>query len=289
VFHIALAAIGLAAVSAAAQPRGPAIDMVGLLARVGDQVERYFMRAQSVICRETLRVQTLRADLLGDGTMARHIVSDLRVVWDPSPNGDEKPEATVLRDVVTVNGRRPRPKDDFGCWDPKPISPEPLSMLLPDRQQSFAFTWAGFGRVDRRPVVMVDYKSLEQGAPIVTRRDNCISIELPGKSRGRLWIDQETGEVLRLDEGLTGMVDVPLPPDPHRRRWAAEESTFIVERADTSIRYKRVTFQDPEEAILLPASIDTLTVIRNSGAPRVRMNQVFSDYRRFVTEGRIIQ
>jgi hypothetical protein len=68
-----------------------------------------------------------------------------------------------------------------------------------------------------------------------------------------------------------------------------EESNFLIERADTSIRYKRVTFQEPEEAILLPASIHTLTVIRNSGAPRVRMNQVFSDYRRFVTEGRIIQ
>ena len=286
---MALTAIGLAAVSAAAQPRGPAIDMVGLLARVGEQVERYFMRAQSVICKETLRVQTLGSDLLGDGTMARQIVSDLRVVWEPSPNGDEKPEATVLRDVVTVNGRRPRPKDDLGCWDPKPISPEPLSMLLPDRQENFSFTWGGFGRVDGRPVVMVDYKSLEKGAPIVTRRDNCINIELPGKSRGRLWIDQETGEVLRLDEGLTGMVDVALPPDPHRRRWLVEESNFLIERADTSIRYKRVTFQEPEEAILLPSSIDTLTVIRNSGAPRVRMNQVFSDYRRFVTEGRIIQ
>ena len=162
-------------------------------------------------------------------------------------------------------------------------------MLLPDRQQNFAFTWHGFGRVDGRPVVMVDYKSLEKGAPIVTRRDNCVHIELPGKSRGRLWIDQETGEVLRFDEGLTGMVDVDLPPDPHRRKWAVEEPNFLIERADTSIRYKRVTFRDPEETILLPASIDTLTVIRNSGAPRVRMNQVFSGYRRFVTEGRIIQ
>ena len=102
-----------------------------------------------------------------------------------------------------------------------------------------------------------------------------------------MWIDQETGDVLRFDERLTGMFDVDLPADHGAVR--CRRVSVVVERADVTIRYKRVTFQNPDETLMLPASIDTLTVIRSSGVPRVRMTQVFSDYRRFVTEGRIIQ
>lgn len=283
---LGLAAWSLAVVSAAAQSREPAVDMAGLLARVGAQVEEYFARAQSVICRETVRVQSLGTDLLGDGSRARQVVSDLRIAWLPAADADDAPEANVLRDVVSVNGRPPRPKDEFGCMDPKPVSPEPLAMLLPNKQRDYAFTWAGLGRVDGRAAAMIDYRSLESGPVTVTRQDDCVSIELPGRNRGRVWIDQETGDVLRLDERLTGMFDVDVPPDP-KRRWPT--ASWMIERADMSIRYKRVTFRDPDERFMLPASIDTLTVIRNAGVPRVRKSQVFSDYRRFVTEGRIVQ
>jgi hypothetical protein len=81
------------------------------------------------------------------------------------------------------------------------------------------------------------------------------------------------------------MFDVDVPPE--RRR--APTSFMTIERSESSIRYKRVAFRDPEEALMLPASIETLTVIRNSGDPRVRKTQVFSNYRRFVTGGRIVQ
>jgi hypothetical protein len=260
--------------------------MAGLLARVGEQVEEYFARAQSVICKETVRVQSLGTDLLGDGSRARQVVADLRIAWLPASDADGTPEANVLRDVVSVNGRPPRPKDELGCMDPKPVSPEPLAMLLPNRQRDYAFTWAGIGRMDGRAAVMVDYRSLESGPVTVTRNEDCVSIELPGRSRGRVWIDQATGDVLRLDERLTGMFDVDVSPDP-RRRWPT--ASWMIERADMSIRYKRVTFRNPDETLLLPASIDTVTIIRNAGVPRVRKTQVFSDYRRFVTEGRIVQ
>jgi hypothetical protein len=260
--------------------------MEGLLARVGEKVEEYFTRAQSVICRETVRVQSLGADMLGDGSHVRQVVSDLRIAWLPASDAAEKPEASVLRDVVSVDGRPPRPKDEFGCMDPKPVSPEPLAILLPNQQRDYAFTWAGMGRMDGRAALMVDYRSLEKGSPTVTRNEDCVSIELPGSNRGRVWIDQQTGDVLRLDERLTGMFDIDVPPDS-RRRWPG--ALWMIERADMSIRYKRVTFRDPEETLMLPVSIDTLTVIRNAGVPRVRKTQVFSDYRRFVTEGRIIQ
>jgi hypothetical protein len=63
---------------------------------------------------------------------------------------------------------------------------------------------------------------------------------------------------------------------------------MVIGHASTTIRYKPVTFADPEETLLLPASIETLTVIRNADVPRMLRIQAFANYRRFVTEGRVV-
>lgn len=49
-----------------------------------------------------------------------------------------------------------------------------------------------------------------------------------------------------------------------------------------------MAFQDPEEPLLTPAAIGTLTVIRGGGIQRVRATQRFSDYRRFLIGGRMV-
>ena len=63
---------------------------------------------------------------------------------------------------------------------------------------------------------------------------------------------------------------------------------MTIERADSSIRYRRVPFSDPDETLLFPATIDTTTIVRNSGSPRTRISQSFGNYRRFVTGSRIV-
>jgi hypothetical protein len=60
-----------------------------------------------------------------------------------------------------------------------------------------------------------------------------------------------------------------------------------LERDDLSMRYKPVAFTDPEEVILLPESITSLTVLRSS-LQSIRRTDTFSDYRRFLTTGRVI-
>jgi hypothetical protein len=50
-----------------------------------------------------------------------------------------------------------------------------------------------------------------------------------------------------------------------------------------------VTFSDPDETLLLPSSIETLSIVRNGGTPRMRTTQTFSGYKRFVTNSRIVQ
>jgi hypothetical protein len=280
-----LALLTAAALSAAPQDSlGPGA-VSGLMARVGERVEQYYARARSIMCEEVVRLEPLGSDLLSDGSHVRHLVYELRVAWDSTTEG-RTPEASVVRQLVSVDGRPPRAGDEPGCLDPKPVSPEPLAMLLSGRQREFAFTWRDTGLTAGRQSVELDYKSLTPKPPDVTWAGPCASIELPGRTRGRVWVDRNTADVLRLDEQLMGWVEIPLPRQQKR---AGSTTSFIVERADSSIRYHPIAFHDPDEIVMLPESIESLQVIRNSGVPRLRIVQKFSNYKRFITGGRIVE
>ena len=122
--------------------------------------------------------------------------------------------------------------------------------------------------------------------PEITWKGECVTINVPAKTLGRAWVDVETGDVLRLDERFAGLFDVPIPWE-FQARGAAR--TMIIERNDTSIRYQNVRFSDPDETVVLPSTIDTLSVVRNAGTPRLRVTQTFSDYARFTTDSRIVR
>jgi hypothetical protein len=252
--------------------------------RVGDYVERYYARAQSIVVDENVIIQPLGLDLRGDG-FARRLTYELRVEWNPEASDEESP-AKVTRQLLAINGRPPRAGQEPECLDPRSTSPEPLAFLLPDRREKFTFKTAGLGRVGDRAAMMIDFRSVRPEEPKVEWRDECVSIDLPGRARGRVWIDPETSEILRLDEGLVGLVDIPVPAKQQR---AGGSMFMTIERADSTIRYRRVPFRDPDETLLLPSSIETLTIVKNSGSPRTRITQAFTNYRRFVTGSRIVQ
>jgi hypothetical protein len=277
----AAAVLAVATWAAGEQPKP--VDVPGLLARVGERVEAYFARAQRIICLETVHLQPLRPDFLFDGT-ARRLVYDLRVSWEPAIDVRSTPEATVLRQLRTVNGRPPAPADENACMDPKGVSPDPLAFLLAHKQAEFDFEFKGGGRTDGRAAVMLDYKPIGSPPPEVVWRDNCVDISIPARTTGRIWIDTATGDVLRLYERIAGPFDVPMP----RGRRYLRADAMVVDRAETTIRYKPVAFRDPDETVLLPESIESVSVIRGAGVPRLRTTQTFSEYRRFVTDARIV-
>jgi hypothetical protein len=288
----AVAGVFLSMVVAGAAGQSPAVsrDVASWMARVGERIGAYYTRAQSVICEETVRLEPLGHDLMTDGSHIRVLVYELRVAWDGTSDGQDgsgAPAATVLRQLLTVDGRPPKPGFEPGCMDPKAVSPEPLGMLLPHRQPDFVFSWRGPGRERGRASVTLDYKSARIQPPNIVWKENCVSIDLPGRTRGRIWLDQATGDVLRLDEELTGQYEVVVPREQARKPGVAP--SFTVERADSSIAYRPVTFSDPEEIVMLPESIVSLQIIRNSGVPRLRTTQRFSKYRRFITGGRIVE
>lgn len=276
--------VGFVLTSSAALPLradGPSVGT--LLSKVGEAVERYYARAQSVICLESVTQQNLARNTLSDTPFLRRLVYDLRVAWDAMQDGGERAEAAVQRELLEVNNRKPRPNDKPKCFDPSAISPDTLSMLLPVNQDDYVFTAAGVGRLDGRSVPMIDARRRTIGPVVVKRKDDvedCFSIDLGGRTRFRIWLDPDTGNVLRLDESLNGYAEATLP------RKDGQSEVVVFERVTSTIVYKPVTFDDPAETLMLPSSEDYQQVDRRQG---FRSTHRYSNYRRYTTDGRIVE
>ncbi len=291
-----LAATTLLVLGAAAVPRAepqapgsPAPDVLATLDRATSRVKDFFERAQSLVCTEKVYVQPLSSGLTGDG-FGRTIESELRLSWDPAEDGHGAAEATALRRVMRVNGRTPRKKDRRNCTteERNEVAPQPLSMLLDAERVKYTFTHAGPGRLDGRQVVMLDFREIEKAKGEVWAHEDdedCLSFQITGGARGRLWVDAETHDVLRLDQHLS-YVDLKLAPALLRRPGVQQDA--MLDRYDLSYRFKRVTFENPPETIVLPVSYSHLMVTRGSAAVRMRRQTTYSNYQRFLTGGRLV-
>jgi hypothetical protein len=266
--------------------KAPAIDLQGLLDRVGERVEAYYQRAQSIVCTETVQLMSMDMGFTPSSPHTRRLVYELRVSWDKASDGDPTPEANVLRQLKSIDGHPPKPGEEPGCLDPKPVSLDPLSFLLPHHQQEYKFTYKGIGKIgDGRTAAMIDYAPAGKPPPEITWKESCVEINVPARTTGRIWIDRFAGDVLRIDETVLGPFDVAVP-ESQRRKGAVP--SLVLDRADSSIRYKLVTFTEPNEIVLLPESIEMMSVVRGSGSPRLRTTQRFTGYQRFVTGGRVV-
>jgi hypothetical protein len=261
-----------------------------VLQRAGERVERYFLRAQSIVCLEVVHLQPITSGLTNDG-FGRIVESELRLSWEPAPDGTPSIEAQMLRRLLKVNGQEPRKDDWNNCTAPEQQAHEPqaLSLLLPSQRADYIFKMAGQGFIDRRSAIMVDYRLMREvsvESSLIDGRDDCISFNLEGGMRGRIWIDAETYEVLRLDQGLRGLVEIPLPKAATGRN--SGPTSWTMERWDTSIRFRPVKFENPSETLILPESQSSVRITRGSGSPRLRTTTHYKNYQRFLTSGRIV-
>jgi len=266
----------------------PAIDV--LLARVGERVLHFYRQAQNVICIERSTVQPIDSSYSPQG-FTRTVESELRIEAD---GGDASGEASVVRQVRKVNGRVPREtdkKDRDGCTDPNPLSTEPLAFLLPVHRSEYQFIPAGTGRDRDRDAILIDFTSVDRRSkPELIEdlggHDDCFDWTGHVASAGRVWVDAQTFDLLRVERRLRGPVDVTVPTKIQRRHHL--DNWVVVIRQDETIRYRTVAFHDPDEVLLVPESIDSVIIVRG-GLQSTRRSQLFSDYKRFVTEGRVVK
>ena len=278
----------LFAITAAGAQAQPNVDE--LLARVSERIADFYTRAKNVICIEKSTVQPidLNNSLAG---FARTVESELHI----EGAGAETPgEAVFVRKVLRVNGRAPRErdsKDRSGCTDPNPLTAEPLAFLLPAHRSEYQFKSAGVARERNRTTLLIDFVSRDRrSSPVLIRdpdgRDDCFDWSGHIASRGRIWVDADTYDVMRIDRGTPGPVEVKVPVLIQRQYHL--DPWVVIVRDDTTIRYERVRFSDPDEELVLPESIGALIVVRG-GLQSTRRYQTFSDYRRFVTKGKVVE
>lgn len=286
---LAFAAAVLLRVTASAVPQGLP-DPAALVAAVGERVANYYRRAQSVICTEVSTVQPIDRNWSMDG-FARTVESELKVELDAA-DGEALPDARIVRDIRRVNGRLPRESDRksrSGCTDPNPLSPEPLAFLLPPLRDGYRFTSVRSARERNRAALIIEFTSADRHSRpelIEDERghDDCFDWKGPIATRGRIWVDAETYDVLRIDRGVPGPVDVRVPT-PLQRRYSFG-AYVTLDRDEVTMRFRPVTFTDPDEVLLLPAAIESIMVLRG-GLQSTRRTQTFSGYRRFLTAGRV--
>ena len=286
---VPLVAVALTALTATADAQTqPNIDE--MLIRVGQRIAEFYKRAQRVICIETSRVQPIDLTYSSQG-FARIVESELRV---DAEGGEVAGEARVVREIRKVNGRAPRDKDKKnreGCTDPNPLSTEPLAFLLPAHRSEYQFKAAGFAKDRTRPAFRIDFASVNRKSNVELVEDklgheDCFDWSGDIPSRGRIWVDAETYDVLRVERSVGGPVDVRVPLRIQRRHRL--DTRVVIMREDTTIRYRTVAFSDPDEALLLPESIESLSVL-SGGLQSTRRSQIYSGYRRFVTDSRVVE
>ena len=286
---VPLVAVALTALTATADAQTqPNIDE--MLIRVGQRIAEFYKRAQRVICIETSRVQPIDLTYSSHG-FARIVESELRV---DAEGGEVAGEARVVREIRKVNGRAPRDKDKKnreGCTDPNPLSTEPLAFLLPAHRSEYQFKAAGFAKDRTRPAFRIDFASVNRKSNVELVEDklgheDCFDWSGDIPSRGRIWVDAETYDVLRVERSVGGPVDVRVPLRIQRRHRL--DTRVVIMREDTTIRYRTVAFSDPDEALLLPESIESLSVL-SGGLQSTRRSQIYSGYRRFVTDSRVVE
>ena len=261
------------------------VNAGAVIARVSERVAAYYARIQHLICTERSTVVPVGAE----GSVpvfARTVESELRIEMDASF------EARMTRDVQRINGREPRESDRkarSGCTDPTPLSPELLAFLLPGQRDEFTFTKVRDDRERGRAALVIDYTSTRRtGRPELVEdeygHDDCFDWKGPIAVAGRIWIDADTHDVLRLDRRITGPTDVRVPSLLQTKYRFPPYLT--IDRDDLTLRFTPVSFSDPDETILLPESIESLTVLR-TGLQSIRRTQVFSNYRRFITSVKV--
>lgn len=269
--------------------QSPSGDLDGVLTGVRAYLNDYFARAQSIVADETVTIQQVRSDMMPESTMARVLKHELRVSWEPSPNGGAE-AATVLRNLISVNGRPPRPKDEDKCFDPASISPEILGELfLSDSTSKLRYKLAKPRKIKGKAVTVLEIRDTETG-PVKTEAkdadETCYSSNKPGMSWWRISIDPSDFAILRLEEFLAGPLDVNLPGS---RKQGTMPRSVVYDRLDVTIDYQLVKFSDPDEAIMLPRSRQTVQMVRGMSGQNIRTSYNYRNYRRFMTGIRIVQ
>lgn len=290
-----------------------------LLERVAERVRAYHERLFSLAFSETVRQERLRHDLTPKDK-PREFVYDSLVLHRGAPGGAAATLPVVTRKLKLRDGKAvdekeeakkeakkeakrrqqslvEKPRRPCGITDPPTAYGDPLLFLLPenrlppDNRPRLNFSYVGEIALDGRDALVVAFESPPAAAPPELKfEDNCFFLSRPLRRKGRVWIDPQTHDVLRLDWELAETFEAKTGTRIVRKGLLfrpAPSRELSYERDVLTIRFRPVAFKNPEQTLLLPVSSEHLRVTRGARDPGFRVTQTYANYRRYVTSSEV--
>ena len=275
-----------------------------LLDRVAERVRAYHERLFSLAFSETVRQERLHYDLTPKDK-PREFVYDSLVLHRPARDGAERTQPVVTRKLKRRDGKAVDEKKEAkkqeerarqtrrpcGITDPPAAYGDPLLFLLPENRPRLNFSDEGEAALDGNRALVVAFESPPADAPPELEfEDNCFFLSRPLRRKGRVWIDPQTFDVLRLDWELAETFEGKTGSRVVRKgilfRFAPTRE-LSYEREVTTIRFRPVAFKNPAQTLLLPISSEYLRVVRGARDPGFRVTQTYAGYRRYVTSSEV--
>ncbi|HEX7314968.1 MAG TPA: hypothetical protein VF297_13655 [Pyrinomonadaceae bacterium] len=279
----------LASVGAAvrAQEAAPARDekLERILGRAGEAVARYESGLFSITFTETLRDEELNKEMTPK--KSKEFVFETVVLRESLSDNEEDFYPKSLRRLKTVDGK-PAKKGRRVPW--YGYSVQSLALLLPKHRHLHEFTLEGEETIGGRAAFRV--RALRPGQPPASVEWNRGMMGVGMRFRPNapmyilLWLDAENFDVLRFETHLVAPFEFDSPrlfgafgPSRHLR-WMKQ---------DYAVTFRRQTFKDPEQTLLVPDAAEWLTVIEGAQHPRLRATIRFNNYQRFRSDVKIIE
>jgi hypothetical protein len=179
----------------------------GVLARVGEGVERYHAGLFGLAFTETLTLEELREDMTPK--RSREFVFASVVLREELSKREGDYYAETVRRLKTVDGRAEKKNDEaerFVVW----TYAEPLNFLLPREQKLYEFKLAGDETVGGRRALRVELLRPGEGEPSVEWKGNSFRV-VNAPTRWTFWVDAERFDVLRIESHLEAPFEFESP------------------------------------------------------------------------------
>lgn len=256
-----------------------------ILAGAGEVVARYQSGLFSISFTESLRDEELKKDMTPK--RSKEFVFETVVLREALSENEEDFYPKTLRRLKTVDGE-PVKKGRRVPWYGDNV--QSLALLLPQHRKFHEFTLEGEEQVGGRAAYRV--RALRPGQPPASVDWDRGPMGVGMRFRPSapvyilIWVDAENFDVLRFETHLVAPFEFDSPrvfgafgPSRHLR-WMKQ---------DYAVTFRRQTFKEPEQTLLVPDSAEWLTVIEGAKHPRLRAAIRFSNYQRFRSDVKIIE
>jgi hypothetical protein len=260
-----------------------------ILERVGEAVAKYQAELFRIAFTETLRQEELREDMTPK--KAKEFVFDTIVAREALSDEEDDYYPKIVRRVRTINGKPAKRADRRDAAAGTFVSS--LVFLLPKNRKEFRFSLEGEEKFEGRPAFRIRMLRPGEGPPRVEWKSRLVgySFYVFAPSVNLLWVDAETGDVLRFESHIAEPFEFEGPgafnAGPFGRFGPSRR--YRLKAQDYAVNFRRVQFKDPEQTLLVPVAAEWTRVIEGASQPRTRATLRFSDYRRFRSDVKIIE